>query len=77
MSKFAVYPPDWPLPYLEPRFLMIPALGQGQRWRFVGVVDHPFFKHGPLLQWSGSHGVVMINRQLFYMMMTGRMEMEK
>lgn len=48
-----------------------------ERWKFVGVITHPFFKHGPLLTWQGPRGTVMMNRQLFYMMMTGRMEMEK
>lgn len=61
------------------RFLHIPELNQGEKWEFAGIIDHPFFKHGPLLQWQckASNKTVMINRQLFYMMMTGRMEMEK
>jgi hypothetical protein len=56
------------------RFLIIPELKQGERWKYAGIVDHPFFKHGPLLQWSGPHGTVMVNRQLFYAMMTNRLE---
>jgi lipid-A-disaccharide synthase-like uncharacterized protein len=63
----------------ERRFLMIPELKQGEKWKFVGTLNHPFFKHGPFLQWQNraSNKTVMINRQLFYMMMTGTMEMEK
>lgn len=48
-----------------------------ERWQFVGVIDHPFYKKGPLLHWRGPNGTVMINRQLFYAEMTGTMEMEK
>ena len=61
----------------ERRFLMIPQLKNAERYHFTGVITHPFFKHGPLLTWQGPKGTVMMNRQLFYMMMTGRMEMEK
>jgi len=64
--------------YPHPRFLRMPELRNAERWRFVGIIDHPFYKHGPLYQWRSSHGrTVMINRQLFRMSMTGRMEMEK
>lgn len=60
--------------YEHPRFLMIPQLKNAERYRFTGVITHPFFKHGPLLTWQGPKGTVMLNRQLFYMMMTGRMQ---
>ena len=57
------------------RFLMIPELGQAERWTFVGVMNNPFFKNGPFLQWNSNQGrTAMINRQLLYMEMTGRME---
>jgi hypothetical protein len=60
------------------RFLHIPELRNAEKWKFVGVITNPFFKHGPLLQFQNDHHqTCMINRQLFYMMMTNRMEMEK
>lgn len=60
---------------VERRFLIIPALGQGERWKYAGIVDHAFFKHGPLLRWvSGEGKSALINRQLFYAMMTNRLE---
>lgn len=60
----------------ERRFLIIPELRQGERWQFRGIIDNPFFKHGPFLVWHrfSTNQTCMINRQLFYMMMTGRMQ---
>lgn len=60
------------------RFLMVPELNHVEKWKFEQVIDHPFFKQGPLLVWQSNLGrSVSINRQLFYMEMRGRMEMEK
>ena len=57
------------------RFLMIPELGQGERWTFVGVVRNPFWKNGPFLQWNSNRGrTATVNRQLFYTEMTGRLD---
>lgn len=64
------------IPADERRFLHIPELRRGERWQFRGIIDNPFFKHGPLLVWHrfSTNQTCMINRQLFYMMMTGRMK---
>lgn len=46
-----------------------------EKWKFQTVVNNPFFKHGPLYMWVSSKGrTVMVNRQLWRMMMTGTME---
>ena len=59
------------------RFLMLPELDHVEKWRFSRVIDHPVFKQGPLLVWTSNLGrSVSISRKLFYMEMTGRMEME-
>jgi hypothetical protein len=56
------------------RFLMLPELGYVERWKFHGVIVHPFFKNGPHLKWVSDTGrQVLINQQLFYAGMTGRL----
>jgi len=56
------------------RFLMVPELHHVEQWTFHGVINHPFFKHGPHLKWVSSDGrQVMINQQLFYAGMTGKL----
>lgn len=56
------------------RFLMLPELNHVEKWKLHPVIDHPFFKQGPLLMWQSNLGrSVQINRQLFYMEMRGTM----
>lgn len=57
------------------RFLMIPELRNAVRWRYNGIIDHPFYKNGPLYSWVSDKGhCVMVNRQLFRAMMTNRLD---
>lgn len=56
------------------RFLMMPELNHVEKWKFEQVIDHPFFKQGPLLVWQSNMGrSIQINRQLFYASMTGKL----
>lgn len=79
-----VMPFSWTHTYNKPRFLQIPELGRGGNWKLEQIIDHPMYKGGPYLVWVSSsrsrefspRKTTMVNRQLFYMEMRARMEME-